>query len=532
MRNKMLCLILLLILAPLASVTADDAVVQQAVYDPSSVDWKAVVEACKLIGRVEKRMAGMIIRAGYHDAMSIDTACRKKTPGSIKCGGADASALLSSGKTPAVNEAKRNESQHRSYLRRAAKAVIPIAQKYNASVVDTLAVCAMAITSTLAGASGRQAPNMLDLVPLRVGRIDHAEANPENSLLPGEASLTQMSDYWTARGMTLEEGVALLGIHALMENKGCMVASNARRSAAYGRKLMHTYAKGANISTCNPYGDGVDNPAGKKPVKGSCPRLQMHKLDTQFYLDLATPTVSIFDVRLDVGLKDLDEDTYRVNLKDITCSFSSEEFRKVAIKEASDERSGDIEHWPDGGWLVHNLTGVFWSTNNCQGTAKDSKTRANCNHMVYWPYTRLDGFMAAAVQSPEELDDAKPVVDRVAASVKDYMNGTAAKWYLDYAKAYAKMMSVAADWSPKAGFPTFNECTAYVKAGAKDDSSGYCKACSRPATWETNAAKARTALAARKRNPGPCPKDCVCASAAAGRDFDWKAMSCGVVCVN
>jgi hypothetical protein len=46
--------------------------------------------------------------------------------------------------------------------------------------------------------------------------------------------------------------------------------------------------------------------------------------------------VSMFDVKLDVGLKDLDEDTYRVNLKDITCSFTSDEFRKVAIKEAAD----------------------------------------------------------------------------------------------------------------------------------------------------------------------------------------------------
>jgi hypothetical protein len=26
-----------------------------------------------------------------------------------------------------------------------------------------------------------------------------------------------MNAYWTARGMTLDEGVALLGIHALME---------------------------------------------------------------------------------------------------------------------------------------------------------------------------------------------------------------------------------------------------------------------------------------------------------------------------
>jgi hypothetical protein len=85
------------------------------------------------------------------------------------CIAADGSVLLSSGKTPNVNEAKRNESQHRSYIRRTAKAIIPIAQKYNASVADTLAVCAMAVTSSLAGASGKQAPNMLDLVPLRVG---------------------------------------------------------------------------------------------------------------------------------------------------------------------------------------------------------------------------------------------------------------------------------------------------------------------------------------------------------------------------
>jgi hypothetical protein len=42
------------------------------------------------------------------------------------------------------------------------------------------------------------------------------------------------------------------------------------------------------------------------------------------------------DVHVDAGLKDLDEETYRESLKDITCSFTSEEFRKVAIKEASD----------------------------------------------------------------------------------------------------------------------------------------------------------------------------------------------------
>eukprot|EP00882_Tetradesmus_deserticola_P009979 GHRQ01010544.1.p1 GENE.GHRQ01010544.1~~GHRQ01010544.1.p1 ORF type:complete len:518 (+),score=94.88 GHRQ01010544.1:287-1840(+) len=506
------------------------AIAQQDAYDPSKVDWKAVVDACKLIGVYEKRMAGMIIRAGYHDAMSIDVACRRTTRRSIECGGADGSVLLSSGKTPATNEAKRNESQHRSYVRRVAKAVIPIAQKYNASVADTLAVCAMAVTSTLAGGGGKQAPNMLDLVPLKVGRIDRADANPENSLLPGEATLTELDSYWSARGMTLEEGVTLLGIHALMEVKGCMVASNIRRPAANGRKVTNTYAEKANINVCNPFGAKVD-PVADQPKKGSCPRLQMYQLDTRYYLDLATPTVSMSDVKLDVGLVDLDEVTYKDHLKDLACSFSSEPFRKVALKEAKDERSGDTEHWPDGGWLVHNTTGTHWSSSNCQSTARDARTRANCNHMDEWPYTRVDGFMSLAVQAPEQLEDAKPVVDRVAASVKKYVVGTDAKWYADFASAYSKMMSVAAQWSPKAGFATFQECTSYVRSGSRDDSAGYCAACSRPASWQTSQAKARAALAARRRNPGPCPQDCVCANAATLKDFDFSAIACGVVCV-
>jgi hypothetical protein len=50
----------------------------------------------------------------------------------------------------------------------------------------------------------------------------------------------------------------------------------------------------------------------------------------------------MFPVKLDVGLKDLDEPTYKVNLQDLTCSFTSDEFRKVAIKEAKD---GEQSSW-------------------------------------------------------------------------------------------------------------------------------------------------------------------------------------------
>lgn len=102
------------------------------------------------------------------------------------------------------------------------------AKRFNASAADTLAVCGMALTAAVG------APNMLDLTILRVGRRDRAVANPENMLLPGEADLAALDAFWRARQMTLDEGIALQGIHALMENKGCMTPQGAaaRRAAA------------------------------------------------------------------------------------------------------------------------------------------------------------------------------------------------------------------------------------------------------------------------------------------------------------
>lgn len=61
------------------------------------------------------------------------------------------------------------------------------------------------------------------------------------------------------------------------------------------------------------------------------------------------------------------------------------------------ERSGDVSHWPELGWLVHNSTGVNWTTSGCLANAR-GRARTNCKHMVYWPYTRLDGHMATACQ--------------------------------------------------------------------------------------------------------------------------------------
>lgn len=90
---------------------------------------------------------------------------------------ADGSALL------AEAELKRNESMHRTYLRRASRAILPVAERYGSSIADTLAVCGMVMPSTLGAA------NMLDLAPLRVGRRDSNVPNPDGGLLAAESDV-------------------------------------------------------------------------------------------------------------------------------------------------------------------------------------------------------------------------------------------------------------------------------------------------------------------------------------------------------
>eukprot|EP00775_Hariotina_reticulata_P003099 gene3099-3378_t len=376
--------------------------------------------------------------------MAIDVACLASKPTQVtrECGGADGSALL------AEAELKRNESLHRTYLRRASRALVPIAQMYKASVADTLAVCAMVLPSALGAA------NMLDLSTLRVGRIDNPNPNPEQMLLAAEANVQQFRDYWQTRKMTLDEGIALLGVHGLMEGKGCVIVANNSGAANTAATLtaaaattdgvepdagstatldeveasgalspQHTYDKGT-IATCNPLDD--NEPFSKPAKPDTCPNVQMFRMNNQYYVDLLTPSISMVPFKLDVGLVNLTEATYVENYKDIACSFSSKQFRRVGMKEAADERSGDVSHWPDGGWLTHNTT----------GRAKDPAARTNCPHLSYWPYTRLDGFLAEASQKEQSA-----LEKQVAASVRLYVNSND-KWQQNYALAYAKMMTV------------------------------------------------------------------------------------------
>ena len=98
------------------------------------------------------------------------------------------------------------------------------------------------------------ARDMLQLAPLRVGRVDSRDGapNPAGMLLPGEASVKDMAAYWTARRLSVEDGVALLGAHALMEGKGC--AQQQQRS---GRAVRAAAAATATVDAAPDDGSGA-----------------------------------------------------------------------------------------------------------------------------------------------------------------------------------------------------------------------------------------------------------------------------------
>lgn len=55
----------------------------------------------------------------------------------------------------------------------------------------------------------------------RVGRLDSTTASTPGQL-PGEAmTAAEFAAWWPARGFTVEEGVALMGSHALLDEQTC-----------------------------------------------------------------------------------------------------------------------------------------------------------------------------------------------------------------------------------------------------------------------------------------------------------------------
>ena len=55
----------------------------------------------------------------------------------------------------------------------------------------------------------------------RVGRTDNPTANPAGKLAPAGMNTTEFEAFFTTRGLTLAEGLALMGSHALLDEQAC-----------------------------------------------------------------------------------------------------------------------------------------------------------------------------------------------------------------------------------------------------------------------------------------------------------------------
>lgn len=64
-------------------------------------------------------------------------------------------------------------------------------------------------------------PAYLAIAPNRVGRLDNPNASPAGILPASDMTLDGFVNFWTARGFTVEQGVALMGSHALLDEQGC-----------------------------------------------------------------------------------------------------------------------------------------------------------------------------------------------------------------------------------------------------------------------------------------------------------------------
>ncbi len=57
----------------------------------------------------------------------------------------------------------------------------------------------------------------------RVGRLDSLSPSPTNTLPAADASPSSFAAFWKARGFTMEEAIALMGSHALIDEQACLV---------------------------------------------------------------------------------------------------------------------------------------------------------------------------------------------------------------------------------------------------------------------------------------------------------------------
>lgn len=359
---------------------------QANAYRPELVDWSSVISGCRAACRYDKRLCNFYVRAAAHDSLSV----------SEGFGGADGSLLLTE------DELRRSENAYDNFAHILSKNALALASRFNSSVADVIAVCGAVSTEFLGG------PRIIKYdanEPFLVGRHDKDVPNPIHSLAPANLNTTGFALFAEKRNLTLEEMTALMGSHALLDEKGC---------------------KKQDGLLCNP-------------KQTECTELAMYSWTNSYYRETCTPrvTVNCPPVRSTLNLP-----TREFLVQQEMCKFTSSKLRQRALDNLAQEII-DPTGLNDPNALVggpdFEYEDVTWA---------DVAVRK-------WEYTVHDAWMGKACQGDLVESDYNVNIGKSMQAFRD----SAEYWNTVYIRAYKKMVNIGAIWNRRGALPiTGDEC--------------------------------------------------------------------------
>lgn len=374
-------------------------------YNPKRVDWSSVISGCHAACNFDKRLCNFYVRAAAHDSLSI----------SEGYGGPDGSMLLTE------DELNRPENNYDNFAYKLSKNALALAKRFDASVADIIAVCGAYSVKYLGGTNIIKSSNRIE--PFLVGRLDSTTPNPAHQLVPDNANTSDFNNFAIKYGFSLEEFSALLGSHALLDEKQCL--NNDR------------------MTLCDP-------------LIQSCNNISMFTWDNSYYTDICSKNITVkFNTIPTEFIK-----TKKQLIKNELCKFTNNYFKNEVKTDLANELNIDVEQILLQ-TNIQELNDIIIEQEN-QFIKPIDITYYENNIIKQWLYTINDAWLGLACQN--KLESTQYNLD-LSKSLNKFKTSQY-EWELIYATAYKKMINNNIRWYnlKKNGFMiNGNECTSGYK---------------------------------------------------------------------
>ena len=359
-------------------------------YKPRSVDWESVISGCQAACNFDKRLCNFYIRASAHDSLSI----------SEGFGGTDGSMLITE------DELKRPENNYDNFGYILSKNALFLAKKFDASVADIISVCGAYSVKHLGGIDIISSSTNED--PFLVGRLDSTIPNPANQLVPENADTEMFNSFAIKYNFTLEEFSALLGSHAIIDEKECLNNDN---------------------SYCDP-------------LSSDCSNIAMFTWVNSYYNDICTQNISMSFNSIPIEFIKSKKST----IKNELCKFTSNYFRDKSKIELEEELNVNVNEI-----LKEDVAA---EANNML-VEEDTQITRPINVVTYdketakkWRYTTNDAWLGLACQDKLNMDK-NTISGKINTQIKNSMikfKNSNIVWETMYMNAYKKMINNNVRW--------------------------------------------------------------------------------------